>query len=151
MKATPASSSNRLLLWMGAGIGVLVFIAALVAILRQPTEFEAGTPEAATQQYVQAVIDDEPEAAWALLTPALQSSCTAEELDDRSHRSRGRILLVDTETRDDSATVDLRITTTYSDDPFAFDEQSYERQFRLSLVDGEWRISDAPWPFYRCQ
>lgn len=151
MEARQISKSNRLLLWMGLGLGMLVIAAAVVAVVRQPASFEPGTPEAVVQQYLEAVIAEEPEAAWALLTPRLQARCTVDDLERRSYRrDRGRIVLVDSSVRDETARIQLKFTAAFSDGAFGIDEYSHQERFDLRLVDGKWRISESPWPFYWC-
>lgn len=145
------TSSNRLLLWMGAGLAALIIVAAVIVIVREPARFDPGTPEAAVQDYIDAVLDDDADAAWALLAPGIQQRCGAEDLEARYRRDgSGRIILRDTTNRGESATVEIEFNAVYLDGPFDVYESSYSERFNLRLVDGEWRISNVPWPYYWC-
>lgn len=145
------TQSNRLLMWMGAGIAALVVVAAVIVIVSKPASFEAGTPEAVVQEYIEAILDDDPDTAWALLTPRLQARCEIEDIEPRYSRAeRSRIILVDSRVRDETATVELEFNAAYGDGPFDIYESSYNQRFDLRNVDEAWRISDVPWPFYWC-
>lgn len=150
MNKTQMSKSNRLLAMMGGGLVVLVVVAAVFAALREPTTFDPDTPEGTTQAYLTAVLDDEPEAAHALLTPELQIRCTVDDLENRYRRDSGQITLIESEIDGDTAKIDLKFSFTYNDGPFEFSQSSYDERFELERVAGEWRIADVPWPFYWC-
>lgn len=145
------SSSNRLLMWMGAGLLALVVLAAAAVALRSPADFETGSPEAVVQEYVNAVLDEDADAAFALLTPAAQRRCNVDDLEDRYIRGeRSRIVLIDSEIDGASATVELEFNAASGDSPFDIYEYSFEQRFELRNIEGEWRIADSQWPFYRC-
>jgi len=136
---------------MGLVLVGLLVVAGIVVAFREPAQFEPGTPEAVTQDYLLAVLDEDPAAAHALLTAELQQRCDVRDLDDRYDRSDGkRITLTESRVDGDSAVIDLEFTATYSGDALDFDQYSYEERFRLDRIDGEWRISDPPWPYYWC-
>ena len=136
---------------MGLVLVGLLVVAGIIVAFREPAQFEPGTPEAATQDYLLAVLDEDYEAAHALLTPELQRRCDVRDLDDRYYRSEGkRITLTESRVDGDSAVIDLEFTATYSRDAFDFDQYSHEERFDLDRIDGEWRISDPPWPYYWC-
>ena len=145
------TQSNRLLVWMGIGLVALVAVAAIVVALRSPASFEPGTPEAVVQEYVNAVLDEDSEAAFALLTPNAQRRCQLEDLEDRYVRGeQSRIVLVDSEITEDTATVELEFNAASGDSPFDIYQYSFEQRFKLRDVEGEWRIASSQWPFYRC-
>ena len=145
------TQSSRLLVWMGAGLAVLVIVAAIVVAFRSPAHFEPGTPEAVVQEYIEAVLDEDAAAARELLTQAMQSRCQLSDLERRYIRAeQSRILLVDSSIEDNEARVELEFTAAYGDDPFDIYESSFKEKFKLRDVDGEWRIASAPWPYYRC-
>lgn len=152
MEAKRMTSSNRLLVVMGLGLVGLIVVAAIIVAFRDPAEFEPGSPEAATQAYVQAILDEDAAAAHARLTPALQRRCTVEDLEERHYwRDAGRITLVDSKVKTDAAVIKVKFTAAYSDGAFDYYQSSYEERFELEMVDGEWRISSATWPFYWCR
>lgn len=148
MEATPGPKSPRLLVWITAGIIVLLVAVSITVAISQPAEFEPGSPEAVVQSYIQAVLDGDGEAAWNLLTPDLQRRCSPADLDDHYGRGGSRtVVLIETDIDGDIARVDLEFTTSYGDDPFDVSEYTNREQARLRLVDNEWRISMAPWPY----
>ena len=145
------SKSNRLLAAMAIGLVALVAVAAVFVAIRDPAEFDPDSPEAVVQAYLVAVLDDDAEAAHALLTPELQGRCAIDELQDRYyHDEDGRITLVDSTIEGDTARVEVKFTASYDEGPFGYSESSYEEKFRLARDDGRWQISSAPWPYYRC-
>ncbi len=145
------AQSNRLLLWMGVGLTALVVVAAIAVALRSPAMFEPGSPEAVVQEYVNAVLDEDADSAFALLTPAAQRRCDVEDLEDRYIRGeQSRIVLVESKVDGDDATVDLEFNAVSGERPFDMYEYSFEQRFKLRNIDGTWRIATAQWPFYRC-
>lgn len=139
-----------MLVWIGAAIVAVVALVWVTVAVREPAVFEPGSPEAVVQSYVQSVLDGDSTEAWALLTPALQQTCDADDLDD-VYRGRNRaIVLVDTEVKDDSARVLIEFAAAFDGDPFAVSGSSFGKRFRLRLIDDAWRISAAPWPSYFC-
>jgi hypothetical protein len=151
MERMQMSKSNRLLAAMAIGLVALVAVAAVFVAIRDPAEFDPDSPEAVVQAYLVAVLDDDAEAAHGLLTPELQGRCAIDELPDRYyHDEDGRITLVDSTIEGDTAIIEVKFTATYDEGPFGYSESSYEEKFRLTRSDGSWRISSAPWPYYRC-
>lgn len=151
MERTQMSKSNQLLAAMAIGIIALIAVAAVFVAIQDPAEFDPGTPEGVVQSYLVAVLDDDAEAAHALLTPELQARCDIEDLDDRYyHEEDRRITLVESDINADRATIEVKFTATYNEGPFGYSESSYEETFRLTRNDGSWQISRAPWPYYRC-
>ena len=62
-------------LWMigaASALGVLLVVSVVVALLERETEFEAGTPEAKVQSFLQAMDESEYEDAYSMLTSSLQ-------------------------------------------------------------------------------
>jgi hypothetical protein len=143
--------SNRILVLMGLALVGLLVVAAIVIAFREPAQFEPGSPEAVTQQYLEAVLAEDGAAVHDLLTPELQQRCDVRDLDGRYYRADGeRITLEESRIDGTAAVVELEFTATYSNDAFSFDRYSYVERFDLELIAGEWRISDPPWPFYWC-
>lgn len=151
MESKPMSSSGRLLALMGIGLLGLVVVAGIVVAFREPASFEPGSPEAAVQTYILAVLDEDADAAHAMLSPELQSRCEISDLVERSYRKEGgRITLQDSTVKGETAVVEVEFTASYSENAFDFYQYSYDERFDLKLIQGEWRISDVPWPYYWC-
>ena len=142
-------SGNRILLWSGVVIGVLL-AAAVVFSFTRDTTLDAGTPEGVVQRYLSAMIDGRRGAARSYLSERLQRECaieTPQRLRDGSYR----IEWIETTVEGSTAYVDVRITEEW---PLAPDYPEY-RMFVLANEEGEagggsWRITRQDWPWYEC-
>ena len=152
-------------LWLIGGaiaLGTLLVVAVVVALLEQEETLPEGTPEAVVQQFLQAIQSEEFELAHSFLSEDLKNECAAEQFFAPHFRAYPpvrladeRITLVDTTTIGDSTFVNVRITRFRSSDPFdsspfGRSESSYEQQFTLQQVAGEWRFTRYPWPSSIC-
>lgn len=148
-------SSNRWLI--AAGVALLLIVIASVAVGTRgtgDTEFPAGTPEGAVQQYVRAIRAQDAEALLALLSPDTERRC---ELGDIRNAFRYpserdlRVTLRDTKITDNRAVVRVRVTEG-SGSGGLFDSGTYDHDETLDLVriDGRWLIDQPTWPVY-CQ
>lgn len=135
----------RRLLAPGPLIGI--FVALLVAVSigltifsPDPETFDPDSPEGVVQQYLEAALDGDEDAAERLLAEDVELDCQS-----RSAASV-RVSLVESNVTDDRATVEVRITES-SGGPF--DGGSYTRDdtFRLERTSDGWRITDRPWDF----
>lgn len=136
-----------------AGIGaVLVAGIAAVMILGNPDtiKYAAGTPEFTAQKYIQGLLDNDPDAAYALLTIQLQANCRPTELAIKTEPA-GSAVFDRVQVHDNRATIDLRlIGTGIESGPFVIDQPEIEAMLILDKSSGEWRIADASWPLYDC-
>jgi hypothetical protein len=140
--ATP----NRVL-GLVVGAFVLVALAAVAfAAMRPTTTFAPGTPEAAVQGYLSAVLESDSEKAAGYLAPG--SPCALGDLDRTGVAASARVSLVDSTTDSDTARVRVRVSYS-SGDPFGGAE-SENQTFRLTRSAGTWRISGIPWPLFEC-
>lgn len=130
-------NSTKLYLAVGA-----IVVAATVAVIARPstpTPLAPGSPEAAVQTYVQAIIDDQP--VKDLLTDDAIKFCenggfTLDEIQ--------RVRIEEVKTDQSRSVVEVEITWTNPDDPFGGE---YSSRDRFVLVDGtgEWLIDEVPW------
>lgn len=151
METKQMRKSNRLLAAMAIGLVALIAVAAVFVAVRDPATFDPDTPEGVTQAYVVAVLDDDAEAAHALLTPELQLRCDVDDLEYSYYgREDRRITLVESDINGDEAKIDVKFRVTYDEGLFGYTESSHEETFKLARSDGAWRIAQAPWPYYRC-
>ncbi|GAA2033671.1 hypothetical protein GCM10009819_17200 [Agromyces tropicus] len=142
------SRPDRTLIVILAVLGLLVVVALVVVFTRgEPEPLDAATPEGVVQRYAAAVIDGDESAAMDLLDPEVVDSCVRLPA---SSAEGVRVTLVDTTLRDDTADVDVLVTTTYGDGPFGASEYDERGVFDLVLVDGDWRIESAPWQLTIC-
>jgi hypothetical protein len=141
----------------GAALAVLLVVAIAVALAERETTLTAGTPEAAVQGFLKAIEDKDYVTAHGMLSGDLRVKCPVEEfagqgrfggvqpLDDT------RITLEETTVFDSTATVMVKVTTFYSNEPFGTSESSYSQAFTLKKdADGQWRFTEYPYPLYGC-
>ena len=79
MSEKKTAQSSRVLVLIGLTLVGLLVVAGIVVAFREPTRFEPGTPEAATQDYLLALLDEDFIAAHGMLTPDLQERCDVDE------------------------------------------------------------------------
>ena len=158
------TTSTKWLIGIGAALGVLVVAAVIGALISddgQPDLFPDNVPEGITQRYVLAMIDGNLDEAWGYLSPDLQAGCALGEWREVSRRQRhleeSQILLDEVHwINDTEVTVSLNRRRTSQPDPFELsfstEESTYHfEEFRLKRQnDGAWRISQLPWPVFRC-
>lgn len=149
MEGTMLSAPAR---WGLGGLGALV--AALVAgvLLLRPgvAQFDAGTPEAAAQGYLEAVLDGDHRGALEYLTPELQDACRREAGHMWAPES-ARITLAGTHLEGSHAEVDVVVTELHTPGPFESGTYSYDVTLYLDRTGEEWAISAAPWPLWSCE
>lgn len=133
---------------LAAVVGIIV-LAALVTGLagsRDPVELEPGTPEAAVQSYLDAVVDRDSEAAIGMLGAG--SGCTAEDFDNAYVGEDVHVSLREVRILGETARVDVVITTGSGE--IIPTEWSEQQTFRLRQTGDEWLLSGTPWPLFEC-
>lgn len=147
MDDTPARPDRTLLVILGV-VAALVIIALIVVLTRgEPESLDETTPEGVVQRYSAAVIDGDEEAAKAYLVPELADDCVRIET---SPGASMRVTLIDTEEREESADVRVRIVTTYGGGMLGSDEYEEEGVFDLVRDGDGWLVERAPWPLTIC-
>jgi len=136
---------------IGIGVALLAAIVAVAVIGgRGVVEYPEGSPEAAAQTYVQALFDGEDDAAYAMLSPALQARCVAVD-SDVDATAAGSATFEDVHIRDDRVVIDVRLTgARFEPGPLPIQQEEIDARLTLVEIDGEWRISAGDWPLYRC-
>ncbi len=138
------------LIWFAAGLVGVIVVTILINVLRSPASYPPGSPEAAVQGYLQAVLDGDDDGAFARFTPELRERCASRDLDETFVPDQVRITLAETDIDADDARVTIRLRFDRDSDPFdagSFD--SFER-IDLTRVGGEWLIDEEPWPVFFC-
>ncbi len=109
----------------GAFLVVLLVVSIIVALLEREEPLTAGTPEAAVQQFLQAMESEDLSVSFSMLSRALQDECGLEEFGGRNFSSRnkfGRITLEDSRIIEDTAFVTVRISQFNRNGPFSTSE-----------------------------
>lgn len=133
-------------------LGLLMLAAAIAALVEREAEFPDGSAEALVQEYELAIAGGDWAAAYALLSDELRGECPLEEnLPFRDQISaEARVTLQGTEMVGDTLIVTVRVTESEFEGPFAANQWTHERRYRLAGGDGAWRFSEYPLPFYGC-
>lgn len=123
-----------------AALAVVALVAAatVVALTRGPVAAEPGTPEAAVQEFAEAVLAGDLDAALALV---------AEPRTERlrcAPRPGLRITLGDVTTSGDTARVAVTISEE-GGDPLPGQAYTWEDTFQLERDGGDWRLVTWPW------
>lgn len=138
---------NLVLAVVVALVGVVAVLAVVLSATRDPTEYDPGSPEAAVQGYLSAVVDRDHAAAAERF--AAGSSCDVADLDRAFVPDDVRVVLVEADVDGDSARVVVDVVQSPGD-VFGGSEFSEQQTFRLGRSDGDWRIEGEPWPVFEC-
>lgn len=131
---------------VGVLLAVLVAVAIVLA-LQPPDQFDAGTPEATVQDYLQAVIDSDQTAAAGLMTPDLVKRCGADLVQMQRSPGSFRAVLLDSEPFGEHLIVNIEIIEG-SGSGLLGDSWSFDESLILIQTGDEWLIAEAPWPIY---
>lgn len=148
VEGTLLSSPAR---WGLGGLGALVVAALAGMLLLRPgvEQFEAGSPEAAVQGYLEAVLDGDHRAALEYLTPELRDACRS-EVRHAWVPDSARVTLAGTHVEGGRAEVDVVVTELRPPGPFGPESHSVDVTLFLERADERWAISAAPWPVWTC-
>lgn len=133
-------------------IGVVVLVAVvagIVAATRPSNEFQPGTPEAAVQGFVQALIDGDASEAADFLASA--SDCDVGDVERARGLDPARVLLQNAETENGTVRVTVDVVTGSGGGPFDLEEYSQSHTYVLVQEGEEWRITNEPWPLFSCR
>jgi hypothetical protein len=145
------ADSTKWLIGIAVAIGVIVVASVIVAVTLDDTEteFEPGTPEATVQAYFRAVQDRDVEAAFGQFTGELAARCLAEDFRRATFETDISVRIRETRIRDSVAEIEVRVAIRGGESPFG-DGYDTEELIVLEQEDGEWRISEPPWPLWWC-
>lgn len=142
----PPTASRLPLVAMGALVLVAV-IAGIALAIGGPATYDAGTPEAALQDYLQASLDGDADAIADSLGPIGAELCR-DELDRLSSRSSGlRFGLDDMRVDGDRARATVSQRYGSGGDPFDGPSRANDQTFELQRSDGTWYVVVASWPW----
>lgn len=150
--SAPSSGSAgfpRSVLLAGVAIAALIVIALIVAVgfPRQPTQYAAGSPEAAFQDFFDAWQTGDIEAAYGMLSTNVTADLSLSEyrrLDAEQswQRDQGRrLVLTGVDLAGDRAVLHVRVDQ-FSGGGLVGDRYSFERSVRLAQEKGVWRIDE---------
>ncbi len=134
-------------------MAALLITSVVAALFRDEAEFAPGSPEAAVQNYLRALNNDDFHAIYDGLSPELQEKCSIEDMfkfSDRWQTGEKRITIDNMRTFDDTTFITVRIAQFQRVDLFSSGEYSFDETFALKQFDGSWKLSQLPWPHFHC-
>lgn len=143
------SESNRPAWLLPAGIGLLVLVLVLVALVRDPVQLDPETPDGTVQEYLQAISDDDYETAFDLLHPDEFEDCVPSDIERQASNEPFTASLesdVEPVSGEDRAIINVRMRFG-TDGPFGSGWETFE-SFELVSEDGFWWITGEPWPYF---
>ena len=147
--------NNYWLIGGGVALAALIVASVIAAILQEEAEFEPGSPEAVVQGYLSALEEEDLQAAYEFLSPELQEKCSVESMFSEmgSHWPRledERVTLEETRTLNDVAFVEIKFAGFRDVGLFGPSEYDFNASFALRQFNGEWKLSQDPWPHFSC-
>jgi hypothetical protein len=143
--------------WLIGGaafLGVLLIAAIIVVLTSKPQPLTPGTPEAAVQEFLLALTEEDFPTAHAYLSDELKEACPLESFGGsdypRYNIENNRIALGESTITDDIAFVSIDVTYVSNDWPFGSSEYTNTERYSLKRIDGEWQFVSSPWPYYGC-
>lgn len=148
----PADKGARFpksVLFAGVGIVALVVIALVIALAlpNRPTEYPAGSPEAAFQDFYEAWETNDLEAAYGHFSPAVTKDLSLSEYrrmnsDWSWQRDQDRrLVLLGADVTGDRAVLHVRVDE-FTEGALGGQRNSFERPVRLALENGAWLIDE---------
>lgn len=147
MTQNTRTGGDRVLLIGAIVVGLIVVVAALVALTRsEPATLDPSTPEGTAQRYVQAILDGDNATAHSLLS---EEDCEIGPrfFGDQTVRAR----LVDSTVSGETATVEVELVFSGGDPLFGgygYEERAW---INLEQVDGTWLVDPDSWPYFPCE
>lgn len=141
------SGPDRVLLIGAVVVGLIVVVAALVALTRsEPATLDPTTPEGTAQRYVQAILDGDNTTADDLL---LEEDCDIwpNYFGDQTVRAR----LTDSTVDGNTATVEVELVFSGGDPLFGGYGYEERALIELERVDGSWLVDPDSWPYFPCE
>lgn len=144
-----SSRAGKILAAAVAGLLLLAVVAAGVSAVRDTTKFPAGSPEATVQGYLEAVFEQDFDAAVTYLDAGTR--CTATDFPRFYPNDATRV--VHRDSRGDAAQgrVFVHVDIINGDGgPFGQDGWTDQQTFEVTGGGDTWRIAGMPWPLAEC-
>lgn len=135
--------------WLIPTIGLaIVAVLTVIALLREPVTLDPDTPEGTVQTYLQAISDQDYDAAFDLLSSDTAAGCEPVDISTNRFYSSFTATLGNVEEVGDYYLVEVSIREG-SDSGFVDAGPGYfPEPFRIELEEGEWVIAGDPWPYF---
>lgn len=150
MATPPRSMPGSTIIAATAAVAVVAIAAIALLGTADMVVYDVESPEAAAQDYLQALFDGDLDRAYEFLSPDQQARCEPYELRISGDRFTSASF-VGTATTGDRAIIDVRLSgLDVIPDPALFGTTELDTEVVLESVDGAWRIVAADWPLDRC-
>lgn len=124
--------------------------AAIIAAAGGEPAFDPGSPDAALQHYLDAIIDGDVVEAHGSLSEELRSQCSTADLRNGAYQAEGVRVILDSRTVHDDVAA-FAVTISSNDGGGLFGEgYRYEEFFTLTNTADGWVLSERPWPIFFC-
>ncbi len=135
--------------WLVPTIGlVVVGILTVIALVREPVTLDPDTPEGTVQAYLQAISDQDYDAAYEMLGSETADGCEPDDISRNRFYTSFTATLGDVEQVGDAYSVEVSIREG-SDSGFVDAGPGYfPEPFRVEMEQGEWVIVGDPWPYF---
>ena len=136
-----------------AGIGVLIAVLVVVALVRDPIVLDPSTPEGTVQEYLQAISDNDYETAVGILHPEEFEGCGPADLARFGPEQPFTASLETDEPSADGERARVSVRIRFGTDGLFNSGGETWESFELVSEDGIWWIAGEPWPhfFWECQ
>jgi len=145
--------ASRLPLVAMAAIAVLAVLAGLALGLRGAASYPVGSPEAALQEHLNAIIEVDEPAILASIDPGRIKACEREfdrnRPRDYSYEVENvTVVLESVDVDGDTAIIELTQRSSEPGDPFSPGGRGWRRTVELQRIDNEWLVAKSEWPFW---
>ncbi|MGH8874772.1 MAG: hypothetical protein ACRDVM_05915 [Acidimicrobiia bacterium] len=145
------STHNRPLVVAGLMVALAVGVALVMGLTRRPAQLDPSTPEGTVQQYLQAILDEDWEAAHGFLSADLRDRCPATRLAEARPPESAQITLVESRSVGEVMLVEVRVSHVEAPTPFDAYEYDHTETFSLEREGARWVLTEVPWPIYSCR
>jgi hypothetical protein len=128
----------------------VVFVIALILAISSGNSVKnmaKGSPEAAVQQYLKAVIEGRNQEAADFFSS--NNKCTIYDIDRAYIEQDAQVSLDKTVKSDDKSAI-VYVSIQRSGGLLLEDPYTESQTFRMIFENSEWKIDGIPWPLYNC-
>lgn len=130
-------------------IGSAVVALVVVALVREPVQLDPATPEGTVQEYLQAISDEDYEAAFELLDPDSFEGCDPLDIQRAGWPDTFTATLPGEQSDHTGERTFVDVTLRFGSGGVLGTGWESRETFVLVASDGLWWIAEDPWPYFR--
>lgn len=136
-----------------AGIGLLIVVLVIVALVRDPVQLDPTTPEGTVQEYLQAISEDDYQRAFDVLHPEEFEGCVSSDISRYAPEQPFTANLESDAPQTDEGVAVVTVTLRFGTDGMFDSGWETSESFELVQEDDVWWITGEPWPHFtwECQ